>query len=298
MHKTLIWSFGLLLLSLSIRLSAEENLLEKPFAQEVWLPEAHQWLVTPWYQYTEFQSIWRGSRHERITVGDGHGFDQNDGAVMVEYGIRTNWAADLHLGYTWLATRAFTPNGSVQQTDGLLDVTFGLRWQVLNETNTDCKFAPTLTLRAGGIYRGTYDHNFPFAPGDGSVGIEPSVLLSKDFGWGGLGFYGNVGYRDIRSGGNNQVFGSAGFYEEHKGLNFNVGYRHQQDLGGIDIGGTGNTIVYSQKVKEVNQLYEVGVGYTDRKHRHYQFYLEQNFSGRNTGDKTVYGINITFPFGP
>jgi hypothetical protein len=179
-----------------------------------------------------------------------------------------------------------------------MDVPFGLRWQILNETTVDCKFAPTLTLRAGGLYRGSYDHNFPYAPGNGSVGIEPSVLFSKDFGWAGLGLYGNIGYRDMRSGGNNQVFGSVGLSEQYNGLNFDVGYRHQQDLGGVDVGGTGNTIVYSSKVKERNQLYQVGVGYTDRKHRHYQFYLEQNFDGRNTGDKTTYGVYATFPIGP
>jgi hypothetical protein len=278
--------------------SASENLPAKPFAQAVWLPDPGQWWVTPWYQYTDFQEIWRGSHHERITVGDDHGFDQNDGMVLLEYGIKKNWAADLLLGYTSLATRSFSsPPDSVRRTQGLMDATFGLRWQLFNETNTTCRFAPTLTLRAGGIYRGSYSHDFPFAPGNGSVGIEPSVLLSKNFGWEGFGMYGNLGYRDMRSGGNNQAFGSIGFSQRYNGFNFNAGYRHQQDTAGVDAGGTDNTIVYSQKVREYNQFYEVGVGYTTKKSRHFQFYLSRNLNGRNTGDKTIYGVYATLPFG-
>ena len=283
---------------MSIFALRSENLPAKPFAQAVWLPEPRQWWITPWYQYTEFQDIWRGKHHQNITVGDQHGFDQNDGMVLVEYGVTTNWAADVLLGFTSIATRSFTtPAGDVQQTHGLMDVTFGLRWQVLDEMTAPSPFAPTLTLRAGGIYRGRYNHDFPFAPGNGSVGIEPSILLNKHFGWDGFGMYGNLGYRDIRSGGNSQAFGSVGFFQRYNGFTFNAGYRHQQDTGGVDIGGSGNTIVYSQKVREYNQYYDVGVGYTDRKHRHWQFYLAQNFNGRNTGDKTIYGVYATFPFG-
>jgi hypothetical protein len=178
-----------------------------------------------------------------------------------------------------------------------MDVTFGVRWQVLDENAADSKWAPTLTLRAGGIVRGTYDEDFPFAPGNGSVGVEPSVILDKSFGWAGFGMYGNLGYRSLRSGGNDQVFGSVGFSQRYKGFNFNAGYRHQQNTGGEDIGGTGTTFVYSPKVKEINQMFEAGVGYTDRSGRHFQFYYSQNFNGRNTGDKMVYGIYGSFPIG-
>src|SRR5437879_3393798 len=103
-----------LVLGVAAGTRAAENLPTKPFAQAVWLPEAGQFWVTPWYQYTEFQKFWRGSHLESTTVGDHHGFDQNDGLVLVEYGIRKSWAADLQLGYTSLATRSFsTPPGSV-----------------------------------------------------------------------------------------------------------------------------------------------------------------------------------------
>jgi opacity protein-like surface antigen len=298
MRKIIAFCIGLSFSTIPF-VHASENIPAKPFAQAVWLPEAHEWWVTPWYQYTEFEKIWRGSRKENITVGGGHGFDQNDGMLLVEYGIAKNWAADLTVGYTSLATRSFTsPPGTVATTTGYRDITVGLRWQLLNETNTSCKYVPTLTLRAGGIYNGGYDENFPFAPGNGSVGIEPSVLVSKRFGWEGFGMYGNLGFRDMRSGGNSQVFGSVGIFQDYKGFNFDGGYRQQQNTAGVDIGGSDNTIVYSTNVKEYNQLYEVGFGYTNKKRQHFQFYLSQNFNGKNTGDKTIYGIYATLPFGP
>lgn len=287
------------LLTITIPLvgSAAENLPSKPFAQMVYLPDCGQWTITPWYQYTEFQKIWRGSHQEHVTVGDEHGFDQNDGMFLTEYSFKQDWAVDLLLGYTSLATRSFTPDGQVQKTDGLMDVTFGLRWQVFNETNSSSPFTPTLTLRAGGIVSGTYDDNFPFAPGNGSLGIEPSVLLAKSFGWPGLGMYGSLGYRVMRSGGKDQVFGTIGLSQRYKGFNFNAGARYQQNTSGDDIPGPSNTLVYSVNVKEVNEMFEAGVGYTDKGGRHYQFYLDKNFDGRNTGDKYVYGIYASFPFG-
>lgn len=298
MRKLLSFCIGLTVCTTATFSHASENLPAKPFGQAVWLPEPNQWLLTPWYQYTEFQEIWRGKNRETITTGDGHGFDQNNGMVLLEYGIVKDWAADLLLGYTSLATRSFsTPAGSVRKTQGLMDIQLGMRWQLLNETNTTSAFTPDLTLRVGGIYNGSYDDDFPFAPGNGSVGIEPSVLIHKDFGWDGFGMYGNIGYRNMRSGGNSQVFGSVGVSQRYKGFTFNGGYRHQQNTTGEDVGGSGNTITYSNKVKEYNQYWVVGVGYTDKKTRHYQFYLEENFNGHNTGNKTVYGIYATFPFG-
>ena len=269
----------------------------KPFGQTALLPERRQFLLTPWYRSTEFQNVWRGSQHENITVGDEHGFDQNNGMLLVEYGLKEKWAADLLIGYTGFSTRSTTPDGSVELTDGLMDVTFGVRWQVLNESECESKWAPTLTLRAGGVVNGTYDYDFPFAPGNGSVGVEPSVILLKSFGWEGFGMYGNLGYRNLRSGGNDQVFGSIGVSQRYNGFSFNAGYRHQQNTSGPDIGGSGSTFDYSLKVKEINQMFEAGMGYTDRAGRHFQFYYAQNFDGRNTGDKMVYGVYASFPIG-
>jgi hypothetical protein len=269
----------------------------KPFAQGVWLPSPGQWVVTPWYQYTEFQNAWRGSRYEDFSVPDRHGFDQNDGIVLIEYGISRGWAGDVTVGYTDLATRAFTtPYGTVQKTAGARDVTFGARWQVLTETNATSRWTPTLTLRAGGFYRGTYKATFPYAPGNASVGVEPSMLLDKQLGWEGFGLYADSGFRNVRSGGTSQFFTGIGLTKRHKQFAFNAGFRHQANVGGVDVGGTGNTIVYSEKVRERNELFESGFNYRFKNDVVFQFYYGMNVAGRNTGDKDIYGISLSFPF--
>jgi hypothetical protein len=157
---------------------------------------------------------------------------------------------------------------------------------------------PTVTFRAGGIYRGKYDPDFPFAPGNGSVGIEPSVLLNKAFGWDGLGAYGHTGFRWMRSGGNDQWFGAIGLVQEINRFALNLGYRHFANTSGEDIGGVGTTIAYSRFVKEVKEEVQGGVGYTTAKRgTHYQFYLSKVFDGRNTGAAVTFGLYADFRVG-
>lgn len=275
----------------------------KPFGQDALIPEAHQWILTPLYQYTEFEKVWAGKDKTDIRFPDNHGFDQNDFAVMTEWGFRTNWAADLTFGFTDLATRAYSqPPGSVRHTRGLMDTQFGIRYQVWNERNATCPWTPTLTLRAGGIYRGTYEKSFPYAPGSGGVGVEIATMMQKSFGWKGFGGYATGGYRDIRSGANSQFFVTAGFNQTFRGATLSAGYRHQQNTSGFDAVSTGNsitgnTIDYSSFDKEVNDQVEAGIGYTDKREWHYQFYYQGNFDGRNTGDKDRYGVYASFPLG-
>jgi hypothetical protein len=280
---------------------AAENMPKKPFGQEALIPDEHQWIVTPLYQYTEFDNVWIGGRKQDITFPVDHGFDQNDFTIMAEYGFHTNWAVDAMIGFTDLATRAWsTPPGSVRHTRGLSDTTYGLRYQVWNERTAESKWTPTLTLRAGGIYRGTYQKDFPFAPGSGGVGIEVEAMAQKSFGWEGLAGYATAGYRDIRSGANSQLFATVGINQKFRGVTLSAGYRHQQSTTGFDAratGITGNTIVYTSYAKEINEQFEAGIGYTDKHDRHWQFYYQGNFDGRNTGDKDTYGIYVSFPIG-
>ena len=55
-----------LTLAIATPMLAVENIPQKPFAQSVWLPPPGQFLITPWYQYSEFFHIWRGSKRESI----------------------------------------------------------------------------------------------------------------------------------------------------------------------------------------------------------------------------------------
>lgn len=127
-------------------------------------------------------------------------------------------------------------------------------------------------------------------------------MVQKSFGWKGFGGYATGAYRDIRSGANSQFFVTAGFNQKFRGATLSLGYRHQQNTSGLDAVSTGNsitgnTINYSSFDKEVNEEIEAGIGYTDKRNWHYQFYYQGNFDGRNTGDKDVFGIYVSFPFG-
>lgn len=284
--------------------NAAEDLPKKPFGQEALIPSDRQWILTPLYQYTEFQNVWVGKSKQNITFPDDHGFDQNDFALITEYGFKRDWAADLTLGFTDLATRAYSqPPGSVRHTRGLMDTQFGIRYQLWNELHPKGWWTPTFTVRAGGIYRGTYQKNFPFAPGNGGVGLEIEGIMQKSFGWEGFGMYSSGGYRNIESGANSQFFATVGFNQSFRGATLSAGYRHQQNTSGTDAvsSGTdsisGNHIDYSSYNKEVNDQVEAGIGYTDRRNWHWQFYYQGNFDGRNTGDKDRYGVYISFPFG-
>jgi len=297
----MILAAGLTALPLERPSMAGENIPQKPFAQSVWLPEATEFIITPWYEYSEFFHVWRGSHRESIEVNprhDGHGFDQNDGMVLIDFGVAPNWAGDVTFGYTSAASRSFNPSQKVQATQGLMDTTFGLRYQAFRESPEDSRWIPTLTFRAGGFYRGKYDSDFPFAPGNGSVGIEPSFLVNKGFGWDGFGAYGDAGFRWVRSGGNDQWFGAVGLFQNINNFTLNVGYRHFANTAGEDIGGSGTTFAYSRFIKEIKEEIQGGVGYTTpKRHNHYQFYLGKVVDGRNTGAALTFGLYADFRFG-
>ena len=43
----------------------------------------------------------------------------------------------------------------------------------------DYSARPTLSVRLGGIIEGTYEADFPFAPGDGASGVEIGIGSKK-----------------------------------------------------------------------------------------------------------------------
>jgi hypothetical protein len=72
-----------------------------------------------------------------------------------------------------------------------------------------------------------------------------------------------------------------------------LAYRHVQGLSGTDIGKPDFTF---PALKEINQIFEAGLGFRDSGGRYYQVFGAFNLGGRNTGDKTIIGVSATFPF--
>lgn len=254
-------------------------------AQSAWLPEPRQLIVTPSFSYQTYDEFWAGDTKVDLTDD----VEQYFGGIMLEYGITPVLAADLTMGYTRTDTSAF---GANDDDDGLADTTFGLRWKFLDENKTTTAYAPTLTLRAGGIIEGTYDENFPFSAGDGASGAQISLLMGKEFGHSGFGIFGDIGYRYRSEDVPEDLFGSFGAYQRIKAFTLSVAYRHIQGLSGDDIGDPGFTF---PAVREIQQNVEAGLGFTDRGGRFYQFFYSHTFEGENTGKKDIFGLAASFP---
>jgi hypothetical protein len=265
-------------------------------AQSAWLPNENQLVLTPGFTYSTFDEFWMG-RDKVDNPPNGKSLNQYYGYLFADYGIVENLAADATVGYTWTDSEAF---GDVND-DGLADTSVGLRYRLIDETTSSCPYTPTIALRVGGVIPGTYDENLPFSPGDGAYGLESSLLLARAIGDSGFGIYGDIGYRMRENPVPDDLFGSAGIYQQLGHVTLTFEYRHTQSLSGLDIGGPGfnpaNDSTGFPAVKEITQLVQAGVTFTDRAGRSYQFTAAKSVDGRNTGDRLLFGFNITIPFG-
>jgi hypothetical protein len=295
-------SLGLLSLLGPGSVLATENAPRKAFAGWADVPEEKQLEVTLWYAESEAYHIWTG--HQRVNANDNHigedyGVDKMNGLILLDYGIYPKWAIDLNVGMTTTGARSFNSSFASESTTGLSDTSLGVRYQIFNEAEAESAWIPTLTFRAGAVLPGSYDKNSPFAPGNHSAAIEPSLLAKKHFGWKGFGAYGDFLYRWMRSSGDDQYIIAVGFFQEIKGWTLDAGFRHQQQLSGDDLvwNGVGTPIKYSPQVREISDSIEAGFSYTTQKrHWTYGFYTRKTFDGSNTDSAFWVGGYFRVPF--
>lgn len=286
----------------SIACWASENVPHRPFAQWAETPGSGQFVAGLVYQESEAYHIYVRGRSENITwhaSGEKYGIDINQGYLTLQYGITERWAADLNIGATTVGSRYFS-GGAVESTTGLMDISFGVRYQIFHETNASSPWLPTLTFRAGAVLPGSFDEKVPFAPGLRSAAIEPEMLARKHFGWTGFGAYGDILYRWNRTSGNDQYILAAGLFQQIKGWELAVGYRHLQTISGSDIlfdPSNPGSLVYPRDVRELNDALEAGFSYTTP-HRHFRYGFECRtvFAGNNSDRKFWIGGSIEIPF--
>ena len=286
--------------------SASENVPHRPFAQWADLPDPGQFVFGLVYEESEAYHIWAKGKQYNVTVkpadGESYGIDINQGYLALQYGLTEKWALDLNVGATTEGTRSFTAGNATESTTGLMDWSFGVRYQIFNEAqDTNSPWLPTLTFRAGAELPGTYDESFHFAPGVRSAAIEPEFLLRKHFGWPGLGVYGDALYRWNRTTGNDQYIAAIGLFQQIKGWELDVGYRHLQTISGSDISydpATPDLINYPRDVREISEAIEAGFSYTtSKRHFRYGFQTRTIFDGNNTDRKFWIGGSIDIPIG-
>jgi hypothetical protein len=295
----------IVLASLGGRVSATENVPHRPFAMWADVPLKGQFIAGLIYEESESYHIYAGSEYHNVAVrangNESYGIDINQGYVALQYGFTERWAADLNVGFTTSGWRYFnSTNGLVQDTTGLMDISFGIRYQIWNELrDTNC-WLPTTTFRAGGVIPGSFSQELPFAPGTRSAAIEPELLFRKHFGWPGFGMYGDALFRWNKTTHNDQYIVSAGFFQQIKGWELQAGYRHLQSVDGSDIvlNTTTHDIFYPRDVREINDAIEAGVSYTTPKRQiRLAFHTRIVVDGSNTDAKFWVGGSIDMPFG-
>jgi hypothetical protein len=299
LRQNLIALTGGVLLAAFGTVAASEYHPQRPFAGMVRLPEKGQWIVTPWFSYSAFQSYWAGVNEVDVSQGDNeYDVEYYSGQVVLEYSPWHKWAFDLTVGYVDEATRCFNPDGNVETTHGIMDTQVGIRYSVSTESAAQ-RWVPDFTLRVGGIFPGSYDDKFPFAPGYGEVGIEPGILARKTlWGYGGRfagGLYGTAAYRHMVSYAPDSVVLSAGFFQQLAQFTLAAGYRQQQALSGPDVGPP-DDLNYYNRVREINYQAVWGGSYTFKNGIALHFFMDSNFDGRNTGEKLTYHGAASFPF--
>jgi len=303
LRKSVMAVSVLTVFGLVIKTAASENVPHRPYAMWADVPAPGQFIAGIVYEESEAYHIWAGNTYHNVTVNSGgeeYGIDINQGYVALQYGLTKKWAADLNVGYTSMGWRYFnSTSGTVQSTSGIMDFSFGVRYQVWNEAEAEQPWMPTLTLRAGGVLPGTYKQSFPFAPGTRSAAIEPELLLRKHFGWPGFGAYADGLFRWNRTTHNDQYIASIGLFQEIKGWELDVGYRHLQTITGGDIVlNPDHSIVYPIDLREISDTVEYGFSYTtSKRHLRWAFNGRTVVDGRNTDGKFWVGGSVDIPFG-
>jgi len=299
----LIRAFVLLLVAFSTSVRASENVPHRPFAMWADVPEQGQFILGAVYEESEAYHIYAGHTYHNITVnfqGEEYGIDINQGYLALQYGLTERWAADFNIGATTSGWRYFnSTNGQVRATTGLMDYSFGVRYQLFNEASAESKWVPTLTARFGAVLPGSFKETFPFAPGTRSAAIEPELLLRKHFGWQGLGAYADGLFRWNRTTHNDLYITSIGLFQQIQRWELQAGYRHLQTVTGRDIVlNDDHTIDYPRNVREISDTIEFGFSYSSSKrHWRWAFNGRTVVDGSNTDGKFWVGGSLDIPFG-
>jgi hypothetical protein len=282
---------------------ASENVSHAPFAEWANVPGHGQLVTRLTYQESEAYYLWAGNTRHKVDLkrnGEHYGIDINQVYLSFQYGLTERWAADLSAGYTtagWRYFSNFSPNGASESTSGLMDISVGVRYQILKEDEHGCPWAPTLSFRAGAVLPGSYDEEFPFSPGNGSTAIEPELLARKHFGWEGFGAYADALFRWNHTSANDQYICSVGFFQEIKGWELNAGYRHLGSINGDNIQFNPGTrlITYPRAPRENQDSIEAGFSYTTRWNLKAGFYSRTVFDGANSDKKFWLGGFVEMP---
>jgi hypothetical protein len=298
-------SLVLTLIAVLSRVQASENVAHEPFAQWADVPAYGQLIARATYEESDAYHFWTGTKRYLVDYhlrGEHYGIDINQGYLSLQYGITEKWAADLSVGYTTVGWRYFANGqapGKIRSTTGLMDVPFGLRYQIFREGEENCPWTPTLTFRTGAILPGSFDEHIPFSPGTRSTAIEPELLARKHFGWEGFGAYSDALFRWNHTSANDLYIITFGLFQQIKNWELDAGYRHLGSINGgsIQYNPVTHDIVYPRAVRENQDSIEAGFDYRTSWHGlRLGFQSRTVFDGANTDKKFWLGGFVEMPF--
>jgi hypothetical protein len=274
-----------------------------------WTPEPGHLSTTASVVYQVFDSLYEETHKvdfDPDADGDSDELGQITTTFSIEYGIIEDVSFDASIGYTRTFSSTIEKVADVDLADaeGLDDVELGVTWRFLDEFDWEEWYVPSLALRVGAIIKGSYDDTFfPASPGDKGTGYEIELGVGKVL-ESGFGVSSIVGFRDRDNGVPPDLhFRADGFYSIPDVLpgyldsaTVSLAYDYLGSTKGDDLGGPTFKPEKAGRLKEREQLIEVGLGLQDVGGRYYSLFYGRTLDGRNTGEKDIFGASITLPW--
>lgn len=220
---------------------------------------------------------------------------QSTVSLGVQYVLSDDVSVDGALNY---ARSRFSPPAGFPiphgNESGLADSTVGVKWRLVDEF--DSAGAPTVAVRAGAIIKGNYQVGKIDSIGDGSSGVEASVLVGK-FLTTALSVSGELGYRHRSNGVPADVFSSVdASYSVNAHLSLAAGYSMVRSRGSLDLGTPAFAPSKFPLLREDRDLVHVGVGVNVARNVSLAVNYGKVIAGRNTTKADVWGASLGTSF--
>jgi hypothetical protein len=274
------------------------------FAQGAYLPEPGRVDAASFYSFQRTRDFY-ALGDTRFTLGDP--LEQQTVRLDLDYGLAPGWAADLSVGWSTVSYDETQPpflgvsllrDGRTRQS-GLIDTRLGLRRTVLDEFASINEWTPTVAVRAGAIIEGDYDTGYITAPGDGSSGVELSLLAAKSLPATSTTLFGDLIWRGYGGAAPDAIEASFGVSQRVRAVVLTGGVRHLHALDGGDILGPGfirpDGSYAFPSVREINTSLEAGLA-VPLGPVTVALGFARTVKGENTPKKTVWCLGVSGGF--
>lgn len=224
-----------------------------------------------------------------ITGGGASKYKRSTTTLRLAYGLSDAVALDASLG------RGSVKVGGADNSSGAVDSTAGVSWRVLDEYERSG--LPTVTLRAGAIFKGSYDGARLAALGNAANGYELSLAVGKQL-TSAFSLSAEAGVQERSNSVPKATFFELGArYRVLPALSVSLGYTDKKYAGNLDIGGPGFSPARFQQVRAERSITKLGIGYAITGNQGIALSLAKVGSGRNTvKDDSIAGLSYTFAF--